>query len=231
MKNPDQQSETRLRVGIFGGTYNPVHLGHVHMAREAARAFSLDSVFMVPASSPPHKPEADIVSARERLAMLLLAVAGIPGIVVSDIELNREGPSYSVDTVTAIQGLLPADARLFFILGQDAFAEIDTWKSYPALFENIALVVLRRTPTADSAPAASSRVASLIKDRISANYTFDPEINAFTHARLKFIYLLNNDFYDISSTDIRTRIRRNESIAGLVPDAVDQYIAQRGLYR
>jgi nicotinate-nucleotide adenylyltransferase len=231
MGNTADQTEPKLRVGIFGGTFNPVHLGHVRMAREAARAFSLDTVLMVPSSSPPHKPETDIVDARERLAMLLLAVADMPKVAVSDIELHRAGPSYSVDTVTGIQNMLPADARLYFILGQDAFVEIDTWKSYPTLFEKIALVVLRRTPTAEAASAATERVATLIRERISAAYAFDMESNAFIHSRLKSIFLLNNDFYDISSTDIRARIRRNENIAGLVPDAVGQYIAHRGLYR
>jgi len=232
MDNSGLVSTPRIRVGIFGGTFNPVHLGHLHTAREVKQAFDLNAVFMVPSSTPPHKPETDIADARERLAMLLLAVDGLSGMAVSDIELNRSGPSYSVDTVTGIQALLPTDAQLFFILGQDAFVDIDTWKSYPELFEKIALVVLRRTPDEDTTSAAAvSRVAALVDERIFPDYAFDPALNAFMHARLKPIYMFNNAFYDISSTDIRARIRRGDALAGLVPDAVGQYIAHRGLYR
>ncbi len=141
MSPSDWQREQSLRVGIFGGTFNPVHLGHLLLAETAREALSLDRVLFIPTRQPPHKPAKDLWPAHVRLALLELAVRDHPAFIVSDIELQREGPSYSIDTVRALRRQLP-QAKLFLLLGEDMLKV--KWLAWDELKRLCTVVAARR---------------------------------------------------------------------------------------
>ena len=218
-----------LKVGVFGGTFNPVHVAHIQTVLEVKRALQLDALLLVPAATPPHKDTTHVASAKDRLAMLLLAISETPGVVVSDMELRRQGPSYSVDTIRDIRGLLPSETDLFFIIGRDAFLEIDSWRDYRAIFEETAFIVMRRP--SDDADDGDDNLGLLLASRVSSGYDFDSNARMFRHPRLKSVYLFENTEHHVSATAIRDRIRKGMPIDGLVPEAVAAYIVRKGLYR
>jgi nicotinate-nucleotide adenylyltransferase len=198
----------RTRFGIVGGTFDPIHYGHLAAARAAQDALALDRVRFIPSARPPHRPDSPGASGYHRLEMVRLAVADTPGWEVSDLELTREGPSYTYDTLTTIgrEGLSPL--QIFFITGADAFAEIATWHRYPDVFDLAHFVVVARPGT-----ALASLRTYLPGDTARRNVT-----------------LLEADTPDISATDIRKRAARGESLDGLVPSAVSAYIRKHSLY-
>lgn len=226
----DTQTGPALRVGVFGGTFNPVHTGHIQTVLEVRQAMGLDALFLVPAALPPHKLATPLADCRDRLAMLLLALSKTPGVVVSDMELTREGPSYSVDTIRGVRALLPPDTALFFILGSDAFLEIDTWHAYRALFEAVSVIVMHRPGDGTDQPATAV-MGDLLTRRVSPDYAFDAGMRVFRHPALQPVFLFDNPARPVSATAIRERVHRGQSIAGLVPDAVAAYIERKGLYR
>lgn len=198
----------RPRVGIVGGTFDPIHVGHLAAAREVQEALGLDKVRFIPSARPPHRPDSPGASGYHRLQMARLAVADMPGWEVSDLELAREGKSYTYDTLTTIgrEGLSPL--QIFFITGADAFAEIGTWYRYPDVLTLANFVVVDRPGTA---------LASL-RQRL-------PEDTARSN-----VILLEANTPAVSATDIRGRVARGESIDGLVPPAVSAYIKKNSLY-
>ena len=133
-----------MRIGLFGGTFNPIHRGHLWAASEVIKRFNLDQFFLIPAALPPHKTPGAVANADDRLEMIHLAIADLSGLTVSDVELNRPGPSYTIDTVRHFKNTLANDSRIYLIMGLDAFLEIDTWKSYTELLEQIAFIVMAR---------------------------------------------------------------------------------------
>jgi nicotinate-nucleotide adenylyltransferase len=190
-----------MKLGILGGTFDPIHNGHVAAAEAAQAALELDRILLVPSRIPPHRSTPVTASADHRLAMAHLVASGHAGWEASRIELDREGPSYTFDTLTALSA---KGTQLYFILGADAFAEIATWSRYPAVLDLANFVVVSRPGiTLDSFGAHGS----------SARVT-----------------LVEADTPDISSTDIRRRARAGEPLDGLVPDAVAAYIAAHRLY-
>lgn len=223
------ETPTGLKVGVFGGTFNPVHVAHIQTVLEVKRALQLDALMLVPAAMPPHKDTTHVASAKDRLAMLLLAISDTPGVVVSDMELRRQGPSYSVDTIKDIRDLLPPETALFFLIGRDAFLEIDSWHDYRALFEEIAFIVMRRP--SDAGDTGNGNLGLLLASSVSSGYEFDSKARMFRHPRLKPVYLFENTERPVSATAIRERIRSGMPIDGLVPEAVAAYIARKGLYR
>lgn len=219
-------TRTGERIGIMGGTFNPVHNGHIHAAEAAADRFGLDRVLLIPSYFPPHKDSPDLAPARDRLRMLELACAGHPRLTPSDIEVKARGKSYSILTLRKIRRLHP-QAGLFFILGADAFAEIETWKDYGQVLEQCPFIVTSR-PGSDLA-AAVSVLGGRLRDRtvvVGPGERFQDGF--FPNAR---VFLMTFDALNISSTDIRRRLRQSLSVAGLVPPAVDEYLEHRHLYR
>jgi nicotinate-nucleotide adenylyltransferase len=202
-----------VREGILGGSFDPIHNAHLHVAREARRRLALDRVLFVPARVPPHKPVAAATSAERRLAMVKLAIAGEPGFEVSDVELRREGPSYTIDTVRSELDRLGADAEIFFLVGTDQALELDTWRRIDDLARLCTLVPVARP---------GFHLADL--DRLAR------KLPAELAARIKSA-ALDTAPMDVSSTDIRRRVREGQSIADLVPPAVARYIREHGLYR
>ena len=214
------------RIGLFGGTFNPIHLGHLRAAEEVAERLDLERVVFLPSAEPPHKRDGDemIAPARERLAWVRLAIRGNPRFAVDPLELERAGPSYSVDTLRALRGD-PRDEPPVFVIGLDAFREIDAWREPEALFSLASFAVLSRPPLetlplAECLPRSARAVLELSADGSIARH---PE--AGTWLRLVEITAL-----DISATHVRERLRAGLSVRYLVPEPVREAILESGLY-
>ena len=209
---------------MLGGTFDPVHLAHLRVAEELRESQGLAHVRLVPSAVPPHKARRDVAPARHRLRMVERAVAGHPQLRAWGVELERDGPSYSIDTLRSLRAELGPRRRIVFALGWDAFAEFHTWKDYVAIFALCDVVVLTRPPH----PATLALDDFPIAARKSFHY--DPVSAGFRHVSGHRVTLLRVTALDISATDIRARVRAGRSIRYLVPDPVRRYIAVHGLY-
>jgi nicotinate-nucleotide adenylyltransferase len=198
------------RIGLFGGTFDPPHVGHLALAEWARERLRLDRVVFMPAGSPPHKRGRPLSAAARRLAMTRLAVRGHPGFEVSALEARRRGPSYTVDTLRALRRAHPG-ARLYLLIGADSLDEFDTWHEPEAILELATLAVAAR-PGARAAPRAKRHAAR-------------------GGRRAGRVARLGNPGLDVSSTAIRARVRAGRTVRFLVPDAVAAYIARHRLYR
>lgn len=210
------------RIGILGGTLDPIHVGHLDAATAAREALALDRVLIIPAHIPPHRAE-PASSPFHRFAMAALAVNGIDGLEVSDLELAAPGPSYTADTLMRIgSDLGVAPAQIFFIIGADAFAEIATWNRYPAVLDLAHFVVVSRPGM--SLTALRERLPDLRhRMRLPRRQTAE--------APGTVIFLVDAPTADVSSTAIRTRIAEGAGVAGMVPATVELHIRQHGLYK
>jgi len=199
-------SET-TRVGILGGTFDPIHCGHLEAAVASRTALSLDRVLLLPSRTPPHRAEEPRTSVYHRFAMTVLAASGYEGMLASDLELRRDGPSYTALTLEALQREGWSASQLFFIIGADAFAEIATWYDYPRLLDLASFAVVSRpgarlpNSPARTGPASATSVV-------------------YVDARTP----------DVSSTQIRQRVAVGQSIDGLVPGSVAEHIRRHHLY-
>jgi nicotinate-nucleotide adenylyltransferase len=208
-----------MTLGVLGGTFDPIHNGHIAAADAAQRELQLDAITLIPSRIPPHRQDPVGASGEHRYAMAALAAAERPGWTASRIEIDREGPSYTFDTLVELRrSIAPnpktgAGTQIFFILGADAFAEIATWSRYPAVLDLANFVVVSRPGiTLDS-----------VRERVPAAFGLRPS------AKTRVI-LLDVNTPDVSSTDIRRRIRAGDSLARLVPDPVAAYIHAHRLY-
>ena len=219
-------------IGLFGGTFDPIHLGHLQTVQEVKNSFGLDTVYLIPASRPPHKAGRAVAPAADRKAMLEIALAQLAGLEVSETEINRAGLSYSVETVAEFKRRFSKTADLCFILGQDAFIEIDTWKAYRLLFEQVSFIVMTR-PGTDSgqSPPGNETLQTFLDARISDGYIFDAAAGLFRHPALQPVRLFETTPVDISSTKIRAQIRDRRPFEHLLPEGVAAYIIRKGLYR
>ncbi len=215
------------KIGILGGTFNPIHYGHLAAAEEVWNRLMLDQVLFVPSFLPPHKQDEVIPSAAQRQEMVALAIAGNPHFSLSDIEVKREGMSYSVDTVAALLHIYPK-ADFYFITGLDSFLEIQTWKEWERLLSLCRFIVLSRPGY------AFTDLASIDFMRKSANELHALDQRILTQAVLEtgsgMVYLEQIALYDISSTDIRQRVRQGRTIKYLLPECVETYIIKNNLY-
>lgn len=218
------------RIGILGGTLDPIHCGHLAAATAARDVFNLSTVFVLPSHVPPHRPLQPVASPFHRFAMAALAVSGVDRLHVSDDELRLEGPSYTADTLDRMQGRGLAASQIFFITGADAFAEIATWKRYPAVLDLANFVVVSRP--GHNLAAMKARLPELA-DRMRAA---DDAATSIGHRTLDIghpiplIYLLETSTPDVSSTRVRERLRRGEPVTGLVPPLVEAHIHTHALY-
>lgn len=223
MKEKLEKEAKRKRIGLFGGTFNPIHLGHLRGAEEIREAFSLDEVVFIPSAIPPHKSQEEIIDARYRIEMVRLAISSNPYFSLSEIELSRPGKSYSIDTLHHFCD--GGQDTFFFILGGDAFVEIETWKDFKSLFALCHFIVMVR-PGFDKIPVASQLPGSL-----TSAFQYDLETRVWVHLSGNHLYFKEISFLDISSTKIRELIERGESIKYLVPPETEAYLHQQGLYR
>ncbi len=213
----------RRRVGLFGGTFNPIHLGHLRGAEEIRESFRLDEVVFIPSANPPHKSKEEIIDARHRVEMVRLAISSNSFFSLSEVELSRQGKSYSIDTLRHF--CERGQDTFFFILGGDAFVEIETWKDFKNLFDFCHFIVMAR-PGFEKTPIASRLPSSLTSD-----FQYDLESKVWVHRSGNHLYFKEISFLDISSTKIREFIERGESVKYLVPPETEVYLHQYGLYR
>jgi nicotinate-nucleotide adenylyltransferase len=209
------------RLGLLGGTFDPVHFGHLDAADAALTALALDEVLLIPAHDPPHKPADPRASAFHRFALVALALLHHPALRASDMELARDEPSYTVNTLRALHARGWRASQLFFILGADAFAEIASWREFPSVLDAAHFVVVARPGTTlgdavSRTPELRSRVRS-VRDAAPA-----PGQTA--------VILVEARTRDVSSTTIRTRLAAQQPIDDLVPAAVAHHILAHGLY-
>jgi nicotinate-nucleotide adenylyltransferase len=212
------------RTGVLGGTFDPIHLGHLAVADAALAALGLDDVLLVPARVPPHRTVDPAASADHRYAMVTLAAAGRARLTPCDLELRRTGPSYSADTLRMLHGAGYEALQIFFLTGADAFAEIATWHDYPAVLELANFVVCGRPGTsiarfAHRLPALAPRMQVIGPGAPVPDTPAQPRV-----------FLLDFPTPDVSSTQIRARARSGQPLAGLVPPDVETYIRRHGLY-
>jgi nicotinate-nucleotide adenylyltransferase len=213
-----------MRLGLFGGTFNPIHHGHLRAGIEIREAFDLERVLYLPAAVPPHKEVQGLLPFAERLKMVRLAVAGQKHLQASDAERKNPGKSYSIRTVQYFHRTLPREGELFFILGLDAFLEITSWKEYRRLFTLCHFIVLDR-------PGYSRRhLGDFLYREISPDFTADPRQGRYRHPGGLSVYFRPVTRLEISSTFIRRLRREGRSIRFLVPEAVEEYLIKKGFY-
>jgi nicotinate-nucleotide adenylyltransferase len=218
-----------MKIGLFGGTFDPIHLGHLRSALEVREACGLERVVLIPAAVPPHKGRGAVASAADRLRLIELAVAGSPGLAVSDVELRRTGPSYTIDTVRYFQDEIP-EGEIALIMGMDAFREIDTWKSFREILSAVPVIVISR-PASHGARAGSDRagVRGVLAAIVSPEAITETPAG-FQAAGLKPVAVQQVTALEISSTRIRELVGAGRSIRYLAPDAVVEHVRTKGLY-
>jgi len=214
-----------LRIGILGGTFDPIHLGHLRSAEEMCQHLDLELVYLIPSASPPHKTKEPVISFKHRLAMTRLASDSSPLLETMDLEGRRAGHSYSIETLREFHRIFPPNPEFFFILGMDAFLEIKTWKEYKYLFDYAHFVILAR------AGFQSHNLMSVLSELDAGIKRKKDESDLFVAPSGKTVMLIRTAIMDISSTRIRAMVKENKSIRFLVPESVRTYIAEKGLYR
>ena len=222
-----------MNIGLFGGTFDPIHLGHLRAVKEVSERFGLSLTYLIPAALPPHKPHQVISPAGDRLEMMQLAVGHLETFEISDIELRRTGPSYTIDTLKHFKSRSGAvDHTFHLIMGLDAFLEIDTWKAYLDIFKLVPVIIMAR-PHGSTASVASpwQTVIEFIRQKISSSYRITDTGACHTDGELQPIHFIDVSLLDISGTRIRDFIRQGRSIQFLVPEKVERYIRQQGLYQ
>lgn len=227
---PSTQHSGILRLGLLGGSFNPVHNGHLAIARRTLEVLRLDQILFIPTSQPPHKPNGSLAPVQDRFEMVRLAIASEPSFASSDVEIRRPGKSYSIDTVHLLQQKYGAQAQLFFLIGIDAFLDFPSWRDPLTLLELCAFVVLSRPglsfqslSTVALLPAIpQSSLADLDAGRIS---------QLEVPLKQQRLTLLQLPPCAVSASDIRARILRGLPTANLLPPLVESYILQHHLYQ
>lgn len=217
----------RGRVGVLGGTFDPLHLGHLRAADAMADALNLDKVLFVVAASPPHKAFPAVTEARHRVAMVQAAIDAEPAFELSLVEIQRGGRSYTIDTLGELQSASP-ETFFWFITGTDAFVEIQTWKDWERLLRTHAFAVHERPGFA----LEGVRHVVPAGVRVLEEAEVDParEDTAFSESAETGVYFVRRPMLHVSSTDIRDAVRKGRSIRYLVPNAVEVYIRKNRLY-
>jgi nicotinate-nucleotide adenylyltransferase len=210
-----------MAIGLFGGTFDPIHMGHLRIAEEIREDFSLERIYFIPDGIPPHKRGHAITGTDERLHMIKAAIRGNRFFRVSEIEARRSGPSYTIDTLKHFGKRFE---ELYFLIGIDAFSEIETWHLYKELFYHTHFIVMTR-PTANRRTLPGMIPRDVKKDVEKVSETVCGHISG------KKIYLHDITQIDISSTKVKELLKKHRSIRYLVPASVEKIITERGLYR
>jgi len=201
---------TRYRIGIMGGTFNPVHNGHIYMAQKAYEEFGLDSVLFIPVGNPPHKSDEEVAGKEHRFAMLELALQDYPELGISRVELDRAGCTYTIDTLNLLHRSIE-DAVFYFIIGADTLLELNTWKNFNDVIKLTEFICFLR-PGSDS---------QTVMQYISAIYdTYKKEI-----------LVAKSEGINVSSRMIREKLSQGKPVSGLLNEKVEKYIRENGVYR
>jgi nicotinate-nucleotide adenylyltransferase len=226
VKTAAQQGEKAksVKIGILGGTFNPIHFGHLRPAEEIRQQFKLSKIIFIPSAMPPHKDDQAVIDPSHRMKMVDLAITGNDAFASSDIEIKRSGKSYTIDTIRELKGCYQ-DVEFYFILGADAFLEINTWYKWTELFKECEFIVMNRP----GAPRVSP--AKLLPAEVKDEFKWRPRKKEFVHSSAHRIYMVQVSALDISSKQIREMVREGRSIRYLLPRRVMEYILEHQLYR
>lgn len=217
-----------MKTGIFGGTFNPIHYGHLRSAEEAREALGLDRVVFIPCLLPPHKGHKDIAPSSQRLEMLQMAIAEKAAFELSSIEVDREGPSYSVETFRELRKIYGEDESLYFIIGADSFVEISSWKSYEDLFPLTNFIIVTRPGYMEE--LEHKNPLGLLPVAIQSRFCYDSKEKILHHDSGMDIHFLETTGFDIASTMVRRCAAEGKSITYLLPPEVERYIEEKKLY-
>jgi nicotinate-nucleotide adenylyltransferase len=214
-----------MKWGLLGGTFDPIHFGHLRAAEEMMDIFQLNRIIFVPSSRPPHKLEAEITSFYHREQMILMSIEGNVNFSFSNVENLRSGKSYSVETVEYILNKYMENLELYFIVGQDAFQAITTWKDWEKLLLLCNFAVMTR-------PGYEAKTLDgILPKEFAAKFKYSKKIDGWEGPTGHAIYFRHTTFLDISSSRIKAMAKTGNSIRYLVPDNVRQYIAKNNLYK
>ncbi len=217
-------NKIQQRVGLFGGTFDPIHFGHLRAAEEIKQILELDKVYFIPTAISPHKVDTNVTPSSKRLEMLKLAIEGNKYFDLSEFELKSETPSYTIKTLEYFSKMEPAP-ELYFIVGNEQFDQIDTWRDYKRLFELSNFAVITRPGFSE---LSSSKVPLALKDDFRY-YNYIENVISYTNKRKEIVFIEIKGI-EISSTDIRAFVKSKKSIKYLVPDKVQKFILSEKLY-
>jgi nicotinate-nucleotide adenylyltransferase len=212
-----------VRVGLFGGSFNPIHLGHLRAAEEVREAMELDLVYFIPAASPPHKSGDGLAPPDQRFRMVQLATKGNRHFMASDAEVRRGGRSYTVETVHHFRTTLRAQASLFLMMGSDSFAELETWKDADEIARSCGIIVHSRN-AAREAEAAPGALAALRR------FGYSNGNGLYVHSSGQTLTFVTTTYLPISASAIRERLQQQKSVRYLLPADVLDYVERHGLY-
>lgn len=219
-----------MRLGLLGGSFNPIHRCHLSIAQSARQLMHLDRVLLIPTGDPPHKQPGTLASAQHRYNMVQLAIQDEPAFALSDIEIRRSGKSYSIDTVLALQKEYGPDTTLFFIIGLDAFLDLPSWKEAEGLLQSCHFVVISRPSTNFLAVASIPLFLEVPKDKLLALDAGQVKRADLSLQNGRTMTFLKLPPCESSASDIRARVHDGRPLANLLPPLVESYILREGLY-
>lgn len=214
-----------MHIAIIGGTFNPIHYGHLRAAEEVSELLGLARVLFIPACLPPHKVEDAITAPTDRLEMVRLATSDNEHFEVSDMEIKRGGRSYTIDTLEELKKLSPGELKTTVIVGADSFNEISTWREYEKLFTVADFAVVPRPGY------PGKNIEEALPVELARKFCYDKKLKAYVNADGCRVSFVDTTPFDISSSGIRARVKAGRSIKYLVPPRVEEYIAGKGIYK
>jgi nicotinate-nucleotide adenylyltransferase len=214
-----------MRIAIIGGTFNPIHYGHLRVAEEVREALDLTRVLFIPVCLPPHKGNEDVTDARLRLEMVRLAIMDNTHFEVSDMEIKRGGRSYTIDTLRELKKGSHEELETTVIVGTDSFNEITTWHHYDQLFTLTDFAVVPRPGY------PGKKIEEVLPVELASKFWYDEERKAYTNSYGHRVTWMDTTLVDISSSEIRRRVRAGMSIMYLMPPVVEEYIIKKGIYK
>jgi nicotinate-nucleotide adenylyltransferase len=209
-----------MRIAILGGTFNPVHYGHLRAAEELRELLELSRVLFIPVCLPPHKGDGEVIDAMDRLEMVRLAVKDNEFFEVSDMEIKRGGRSFTIDTLEELKNV-----ETTVIVGADSFNEITTWRAYEKLFTVADFAVVPRPGYQEK------KMEEALPVELAEKFCYDEKLKAYVSTYGHKVRFVDTTLFDISSSEIRRRIRTGLSIKYLVPPAVEEYVMEKGIYK
>lgn len=212
-----------MRIGLLGGSFNPVHNAHLRIAATAQLECQLDKVYFIPAADPPHKLLAGDVSFEHRAKMVSMAIVGKPAFCISTVEAERSGKSYSIDTIMTFREQFPEE-ELFFIIGGDMFQSIGTWHRFEDIFNSCNLIVVERPGSLVKDPL------DVLPDIVRASFRLDVARGCLIHESGHHVHFISGTPMELSSTEIRKLAAQNADITNIVPPEVAAYISQQRIY-
>ena len=213
-----------MHIAVFGGSFNPIHFGHLRIAEEVREGLGPDKVIFIPAAAPPHKPDEPLSPAHSRLEMVELAIADNPGFEASNMEIRRGGLSFTIETVRELKKADPA-LKISLILGDDSFNGISTWCEYEALLEMVHLIVVPRPGY------GMKKIGEALPVELARKFWYDASTGSYLNSFGTSVRYFDTTLMDISSSGIRAWIKEGGSVRYLLPEKVIEYIAEKGLYR